>query len=285
MENKRVGLVLEGGAMRGIFTAGVIDVLMENDIVFPSCVGVSAGAAFGCNLKSRQPGRVLRYNLKYCNEPKYCSVRSLLKTGDMFGAEFCYHTIPEELDLFDKEAFRANPMDFYVVCTDVETGMPVYQRLEQVDDACYDWIRASASMPLVSKIVEINGRKLLDGGVSDSIPLRFMQGLHEKNIVVLTQPRGYMKKPASMLMFRHALRKYPNMRKAVANRHKMYNEERQYLFHQEKTGKALVICPETALEIGRIEHNPQMIQKTYDLGRKAAEEKLDEIKRYIENDH
>lgn len=283
MENKTTGLVLEGGAMRGMFTAGVIDVLMENNITFPACVGVSAGAAFGCNIKSNQSGRVLRYNLKYCSEPKYCSVRSLIKTGDMFGAEFCYHTVPDELDVFDREAFQNNPMDFYVVCTDVETGMPYYKKLDKVDDACYDWIRASASMPVVSRAVELDGRRFLDGGVSDSIPLRFMQSKFERNIVVLTQPRGYVKKPASMLMFRRSLKKYPNMLKAVANRHKMYNEERQHLFKQEKAGKALVICPDAALEIGRIEHKPAMIQKTYDLGRAAAEQKLDDIKRYIEN--
>ena len=286
MENKNIGLVLEGGAMRGIFTAGVIDVLMEQGFEFEALTGVSAGAAFGCNYKSRQPRRVLRYNLKYCKEPKYCSFRSLKKTGDLFGAQFCYHDIPDRLDIFDKQAFKENPMRFYVVATDVETGLPRYQRIDEVDDYCYEWIRASASMPMVSRVVEIDGRKYLDGGISDSIPLRFAEGICGKNIVVLTRPRDYKKKSAShMWMFRRSLKKYPKALKAVANRHIMYNEQRNYVFLREKAEKALVICPEKPLEIGRIEHDPKKIQQTYGLGRRAAEEKLDEIRRFIENDN
>ncbi len=268
--------------MRGLFTAGVLDVLMENGIEFPVCTGVSAGAAFGCNLKSRQAGRVLRYNLKYCREPKYCSFRSLLTTGDIFGADFCYHKIPEELDPFDTEEFEENPMKFYIVASDVETGKPRYQRLDVVDENCYEWIRASASMPVVSRVVEVEGGRYLDGGVTDSIPLRFSEQFCKKNIVVLTRARDYKKKPASKLwLYRRSLKKYPNMFKAVKNRHLMYNEQRDYVFKREKAGDVLVICPETALEIGRLEHDPAMIQKTYDLGRKAALDKLDEIRGFL----
>lgn len=282
--NRNVGLVLEGGAMRGIFTAGVIDVLMENEITFPSLTGVSAGAAFGCNYKSKQPGRVLRYNLEYCREPKYCSFRSLFKTGDLFGAEFCYHTIPDELDKFDKRTFDENPMRFYIVATDVETGKPHYQRIDRADNGCYEWIRASASMPLVSRIVEIDGGKYLDGGVSDSIPLSFAEREYERNIVVLTRPRDYEKQPASMMwLFRRKLKKYPKMLEAVQNRYLMYNKQRDYVFSREKSGSALVICPEKPLEIGRIEHDRNKIQQTYELGRQAAEARLDEIRRFIEN--
>lgn len=286
MINKNVGLVLEGGAMRGIFTAGVMDVLMENGIDFPFCVGVSAGAAFGCNYKSRQPRRVLRYNLTYCREPRFCSFRSLLKTGDIYGADFCYRQIPEVLDPFNKKVFEENPMEFYVVCSDIETGEPHYQRLDRVDDACYEWIRASASMPLVSRIVELDGRKFLDGGVTDSIPLKFAQRHCPRNVVVLTQPRDYVKKPVSMLFaYRRSLKKYPNMLRAVQNRHQMYNAQRDFVFGQEQAGAALVICPESALEIGRVEHKSAVIKKTYELGRQAAEKKLDEIRRFLENDN
>ena len=147
----KTGLVLEGGAMRGIFTAGVCDVLMENGIDFDGCIGVSAGACFGCNFKSKQIGRAIRYNTRYCKDWRYCSVRSLIKTGDMFGAEFCYHTIPEKLDKFDAETFNNSNMEFYVVCTDVYTGKPVYHLCGEVDDKLYEWFRASASMPFVSK--------------------------------------------------------------------------------------------------------------------------------------
>ena len=156
------GLVLEGGAMRGLFSAGVIDVLMEHNIEFDSIAGVSAGAAFGCNYKSKQPGRVIRYNMRYADDKRFCSVSSLIKTGDMFGAKFCYDTIPNELDVFDKETYENNPVKFYAVCTDTETGEPVYPLLEKADELSFRWIRASASMPLVSKPVLIEGRHYID---------------------------------------------------------------------------------------------------------------------------
>ena len=193
----KYGLVLEGGAMRGLFTAGVLDVFLENGIAFDGIIGVSAGAAFGCNLKSGQAGRVLRYNKQYCRDWRYCSWRSLFLTGDMFGADFCYRKLPEELDPFDKASFEANPTEFFLVCTDVISGKPVYHRCEKADRNCMEWMRASASMPLVSSLVNIDGAFYLDGAITDSIPLDFMerQGYH-KNIVILTQPEGYVKKAA-----------------------------------------------------------------------------------------
>lgn len=286
MQLTNTALVLEGGAMRGLFTAGVLDVFMEHHITFPACVGVSAGAAFGCNLKSCQNGRVLRYNLAYCKEPKYCSFRSLLKTGNIFGAEFCYHTIPEQLDPFDTKVFAENPMAFYIVATDVTTGKPHYQRLNTVDSDCYEWIRASASMPLVSRIVEVGGGKYLDGGVADSIPLRFMEQQYARNVVVLTRPRDYVKEPASKLwLYKRSLKQYPNMFKAVQTRHWMYNEQRQYVFRQEQAGKAFVICPKEPLNIGRIEHNPQKIQACYDAGKQVAAACIEELKGFLQHDH
>lgn len=282
MKNQHTGLVLEGGAMRGLFTAGVIDVFMENNIEFPACVGVSAGAAFGCNLKSRQFGRAIRYNTRFCKEPKYCSVRSLLKTGDIFGAEFCYHKIPDELDVFDVQTYESNPMAFYVVCSDVETGEPYYKRLDQAGYECYEWIRASASMPLVSKVVEIGDKKYLDGGMTDSIPLAFMEKHYAQNVVVLTQPESYTKKPASLMwLFKRALKKYPKMIEAIANRHNVYNQTRDYIFAQERAGKVFVICPKEPLPIGKIEHDPENMRKIYALGRKAAEEKLEELRQFL----
>ena len=286
MNNKNTGLVLEGGAMRGLFTAGVIDVLMENGIEFPAFVGVSAGAAFGCNYKSRQIGRALRYNKRFCRDPRYCSFRSLFKTGDVFGAQFCYHEIPNTLDPFDGKAFNENPMAFYLVASDVETGKPFYKRLDRADDTAYEWIRASASMPIVSRVVELDGKKFLDGGVTDSIPLAFMERQYDRNVVVLTRPRDYQKQPASKLwLYRLTLRKYPNMLRAVRERHLMYNEQRAHVFAQEKAGKAFVICPDKPLEVGRMEHDPEQLQKAYDTGRQTALRQLGALKRFMENDH
>lgn len=286
MNNKNTGLVLEGGAMRGLFTAGVIDVLMENGIAFPAFVGVSAGAAFGCNYKSRQIGRALRYNKRFCRDPRYCSFRSLFKTGDVFGAQFCYHEVPNTLDPFDGKAFNENPMAFYLVASDVETGKPFYKRLDRADDTAYEWIRASASMPIVSRVVELDGKKFLDGGVTDSIPLAFMERQYDRNVVVLTRPRDYQKQPASKLwLYRLTLRKYPNMLRAVRERHLMYNEQRAHVFAQEKAGKAFVICPDKPLEVGRMEHDPEQLQKAYDTGRQTALRQLGALKRFMENDH
>ena len=279
----KYGLIMEGGAMRGMFTAGVMDVLMENRIHFDGAIGVSAGAAFGCNLKSNQIGRVIRYNKKYCKDPRFCSIRSLIKTGDLYGAEFCYTTIPYELDLFDCEAYLNNPMDFYVVCTDVETGKPVYRKCITGRDEDLIWIRASASMPIASRVVEATGYKLLDGGISDSIPLEYFESLgYNKNVVILTQPKGYIKKPSKALpLIKASLKDYPNVYKTMQNRHNDYNETISFIEEKEKSGDVLVIRPPEKLPVGRVEHNPDKLQIAYDIGVKTALEQLEEIKNFI----
>lgn len=279
-----IGLVLEGGAMRGMFTAGVLDVFMENGVSFPAMVGVSAGAAFGCNYKSRQIGRVIRYNTRFCRDKRYCSIHSLITTGDLFGADFCYREIPEELDPFDNDAFDENPMAFYAVATNVYTGEPVYQRLDKVDENCYLWMRASASMPMVSTPVQVDGYTLLDGGMSDSIPLRFMQKLgYEKNVVVLTRPRSYRKKPSNRALFRVALRKYPAMIDVMSRRHEMYAFEQRLVFESEKRGSTLVLCPDTPLDVGRVEHDPEKLRSAYDEGRRIALRELDRVKAFLQS--
>ena len=273
----RKGLVLEGGAMRGLFTAGILDVMMAHDLWPDGLVGVSAGAAFGCNYKSRQAGRAIRYNKRFARDSRYSGVRSLLTTGNYFNAEFAYHEMPERLDVFDKEAFDSNPMEFTVVCTDVETGQPVYKTLERADEAAYDWIRASASMPLVSKVVELEGKKLLDGGVSDSIPLEyFEQQGYDRNVVILTQPLGYEKRLNRLMpLMRLSLRKYPQMVHALATRHLMYNRELAYVAKAEQAGRCMVIRPDSPIPIGHISHDEAQMQLVYDMG-------LDTGQRYIE---
>lgn len=279
----KTGLILEGGAMRGLFTAGVLDVMMENDLKFDGAVGVSAGAAFGCNYKSAQPGRVLRYNLRFCRDPRYCSIRSLIKTGDMFGAEFCYHELPDRLDVFDTDTFSRSEMEFYVVCTDVTTGRPVYHRLDDGGYSSLEWIRASASMPLASRIVDVDGYRLLDGGVSDSIPLKYFQSIgYTRNIVVLTQPKGYIKKKAGIIpAMKLLLGKYPGLIEAMEKRHEMYNEENDYVWHESEKGKTFVIAPDEKLPVGHVEHDPQNIRMVYEIGRNTAKQKIDEIKSFL----
>lgn len=191
----KTGLVLEGGAMRGMFTAGVLDVLMEHGLTTDGTIGVSAGAVFGCNFKSHQIGRVIRYNTEYCNDKRYASFRNLLRTGNLYSEDFCYHEVPEKLDPFDEEAFRASPMDFFVVCTDLRTGDPIYHKCRSGDAEDVRWMEASASMPLAAKAVRIGHYSLLDGGVADSIPVRFFESLgYKRNLIILTQPKGFVKR-------------------------------------------------------------------------------------------
>ena len=279
----KTGLIMEGGAMRGMFTAGVIDIFMENGVEFDGAIGVSAGAAFGCNYKSRQIGRVIRYNKAYCKDPRFCSFRSLIKTGDLFGAEFCYHTIPDKLDIFDERAYLDNPMEFYVVCTDVTTGKAVYIESDEAGDDALEYFRASASMPLVSKVVKIKDRLLLDGGIADSVPIQFFESIgYNRNVIILTQPKGYVKKPSSAAkIMKYVLKKYPMVAKTMENRHIEYNETIDYILKKEEAGEVLVIRPEAPLEIGRIEHDPDRLQAVYDLGRKAGEKYLNDVKEFI----
>jgi len=277
------GLVLEGGGLRALFSAGVTDVMMENNIQFDGLIGVSAGATFGCNYKSGQIGRALRYNITFKDDPRYMSWRSFWKTGDLVGAEFSYHILPAELDIFDNKAFRQNPMEFHIVCTDAETGEPVYKQLDDMDSEGLDWIRASASMPIVSRPVPLQGRKLLDGGIVNSIPLKHFQELgYERNIVVLTQPKGFFKKRTKLMpLFHLTMRKYPAIIKAMGRRHLMYNEQLRYLAEQEKKGNVLLIYPEDTLPIGRTEQNEEKMRKVYQMGRKCAEDNLKRIKEFL----
>lgn len=277
------GLVLEGGAMRGLFSAGVIDILMENNLLPDGVIGVSAGAAFGCNIKSKQPGRVIRYNKKLAHDWRYASFRSLLTTGDYFGGEYAYHYMPRHLDYFDVETFNNNPMEFWVVCTNVGTGKAVYKRLMEVDDNCLEYIRASASMPIAARIVTVEGKKLLDGGIADSIPLRFFQEQgYNRNLVVLTQPANYVKEPNKLMpLMRLWLRRHPRIIRALEQRHIMYNNQLEYVRQEEKKSNTLVLRPETALTIGHLSHNPDDMQATYEHGRKVATKHLEEIKAFF----
>lgn len=277
------GLVLEGGGLRALFSAGVTDVMMENQIRFDGLVGVSAGATFGCNYKSGQIGRALRYNITFKDDPRYMSWRSLLRTGDLVGAEFSYHVLPTQLDIFDNEAFCRNPMEFHIVCTDVETGKPVYKRLDTMDGEGLDWIRASASMPIVSRPVHLDGKKLLDGGIVDSIPLEYFQRLgFGRNIVVLTQPKGFFKKRTKLMpLFQLTMRRYPAIIEAMGRRHLMYNRQLCYLAEEESKGNVLLIYPADTLPIGRTELNEEKMRRVYQMGRKAAEDNLLKIKDFL----
>ncbi|MCI9317913.1 MAG: patatin family protein [Oscillospiraceae bacterium] len=284
MEQKKTGLVMEGGAMRGMFTCGVTDVLMEHGVRFDGAIGVSAGAVFGCNYKSHQPGRALRYNKRFCGDPRYGSFHALLRTGDLYDAQLCYKEIPERLDPFDVEAYRSDPMEFCVVCTDVETGRPVYHRCMEGTGEDVLWMRASASMPLVSNVVEVGGRRLLDGGISDAIPVRYFQRQgYNRCVVILTQPLDYRKEKNKLLpVARAVLREYPRMVSAMAGRHFRYNAATRYVREEELAGRLFVIRPPEPLRVGSVEKDPEQLDRVYQIGRTAALECLPRVLAYLE---
>ena len=279
----KTGLIMEGGAMRGMFTAGVLDVLMENGLVTDGAIGVSAGAVFGCNYKSHQIGRVIRYNTEYCKDKRYASFKNLFKTGNLYSEQFCYHEVPEKLDPFNEAAFAASPMDFFVVCTDVKTGEPIYHKCRKGDAEDVRWMEASASMPLAAKIVKIGHYGLLDGGVADSIPVRFFESIgYKRNLIILTQPKGYTKKKNKFLpAIRAKYFRYPAFVEAVADRHERYNETLSYISMLEQAGKDYVIRPPIPLEIGAMERDPAQLRRVYETGRAVAQIQVEKIRDFL----
>lgn len=279
----KVGLVLEGGAMRGLYTAGVLDVFLDNkDIKIDTIIGVSAGALFGVNYKSRQKGRVLRYNLKYAKDERYMGFKSLVKTGDIVNREFCYDELPNKLDIFDNETYKKSPEEFYAVVTNLDTGKPEYIKIEDAQKDI-EYLRASGSMPYVSKIVQIDGKKYLDGGTSDSIPVDEMMKMGvDKVIVVLTRPIEYRKKKSSPRVSKWYYKRYPNYIDTLNNRYKMYNSEVEKVISLEKDKKIFVIRPSRKVEIKRIERDTEKLQEMYDLGVEDAKNSLKDLKNYLE---
>ena len=276
------GLVLEGGGFRGMYTCGVIDVFMENGICFDEVVGVSAGAAFGCNIKSKQIGRALRYNKRFCQDSRYSGLKSFIKTGDLYNKEFAYGIVPTILDPFDTKTFRENPLKFTVVCTDIHTGNPVYHEIQNGDATDIEWIRASASIPIVSKPVKLDGYELLDGGVSDSIPVNWMLERSDKTVIVLTRDKSYHKEPMKYIhLLKKAFKEYPNLQKALGNRYIVYNKTLDEIEQLEREGKVFVIRPSKPIACAMIEKDPDHLQEIYDIGRRDALHYLEDLKKYL----
>ena len=277
----KTGLVLEGGAMRGIYTAGVLDVFMEHELHFDGVIGVSAGALHGCSFVSGQKGRSIRYYRKYRNNRHFMSLWNLISTGEVVGKDFCYHEIPERLDPFDYEAFLKSDTAFYVCCTNVETGKAEYIQITDMLNQI-DVMRASASMPYVSRIVRYDGKKLLDGGCADSIPVRQFQKMgYQRNVVVLTREEGFVKSPEHPRMAELYYRKYPKFAEDLKNRHEVYNRTLWEIRQMEKRGEAFVIRPGKKLDIGRMERDLDKIQEVYELGRQDAEKRIGELTEWL----
>ena len=281
--SNKVALVLEGGAMRGLYTAGVIDVFMQNGIRIDTIFAVSAGALFGVNYKSKQMGRALRYNLKYARDKRYMGLYSLFTTGDIMNREFCFNKLVYELDPFDIETYNNSKVEFYAVVTNVGTGKAEYIEIKD-GSKDLEYLRASGSMPFVSNLVEINGNKYLDGAVSDPIPLNKVLELgYKKIIVVQTRPADYSKsKP--WLPFGFVYRKYPNFVKTANKIYIKYNETLDLIKKYENEDKIIVLRPSKKIKMRRVEKNLNKLQAIYDVGVKDCNDKLEKIKEYIAND-
>lgn len=277
------GLILEGGGLRGLFTAGILDSWMQTDIRFDGMIGVSAGALFGCNFKSHQIGRALRYNVKLKDDPRYMGIRTLLRTGNIVGPEFAYHIVPDEIDVFDNETYKKNPMPFYCVTTDIESGEPCYHCIEEFDYEGLEWMRATGSMPLVSTPVPLNGHLYLDGGMTDSIPLAAFQKLgYERNVVILTRPRGYRKEASKHIWaFRLLCRKHPKIADIMKRRHEEYNKQVDYMLAQEKAGNTLLIFPDEQLNIGRIELKEEKMRMVHSNGLQKGKETISKVQDFL----
>ena len=282
MQREKLGLVLEGGAMRGLYTAGVLDVLLEQHIRVDGVIGVSAGTVHGVSYLSGQHGRSIRYYEKYRGDKRFMGLYPLLTTGDIVDKTFCYEDIPWRLDPFDDEAFVKSGVPFYVTCTNVETGRAEYIRCDKFRGTdAMEYLRAGASMPLVSRIVEVGGKKLLDGGVADSIPLAAFRRMgYTKNIVVLTRAAGYRKKPAMMLPFRLMYRHYPAFVETMAHRDQVYNRELAEAECGAADGSVLLLRPSVDLEVSRTEHSIKKLRRLYELGRSDTLARLGELKRF-----
>ena len=267
--------------MRGMFTAGILDTFIENDIHFNGIIGVSAGAIFGVNFLSGQKGRAIRYNKKFNSDREYMGLKCLLKTGEIINTEYAYHRVPFELDKFDDEAFKKSNVPFYCVSTDIVSGEPEYTRITSVFEQM-DSLRASASLPFVSKPVEIYGRKFLDGGITDSIPhKKFMEMGYEKLVVILTRDKNYVKKPMKKLPVKMFYRKYPRFAEKMLLRYENYNNSVKGVEILEKSGQAVIIRPREAIEIGRLERNPDKLQFVYDMGIEEGKENIEKIKEFL----
>lgn len=277
------GLVLEGGGMKGVYTAGVLDLFLEKGIEFSAVYGVSAGACNMCSYLSGQHGRAYDVTVDYLDTKMYCSLKSLAATGDLFNVDICYHLIPEYLNPYDYEAFDRYEGKAYSVATDIVTGRPEYFRIRDMRKDI-EKIRASASLPLVSRNVKIDGGLYLDGGISDAIPLQksVMDG-NRKNVVVLTKEVGFVRRPTTQLgLLKARYARYPKVWELMAERHINYNEQVAYVERQREAGTAFVIRPKEASDVGRVEKNVEKLKTLYRQGYEDAERCCEELVAYLE---
>ncbi|MFP4548946.1 MAG: patatin family protein [Fidelibacterota bacterium] len=279
MNLKNTGLVLEGGGLRGVFTSGALRYLMENDIYFPYVIGVSMGACNAANYISRQLGRNRKVNINFVNDPRYLSYKRLFFNGELFGMDFIFNTIPNQLVPFDYETFYNSEQQNWTVATDIQTGEPLYYENKELGEDYLKILQASASLPFISRPVKYDGKILMDGGLSDSIPIKkSIEHGNTKNVVILTRPGEYRKEVSNV--YRLAKFRYPKFKglhQCLKNRWKVYNETLDFLEKLEKENKVFVLRPERNLEIKKAERNKQTLYDGYDIGYHTMKDKFEEL--------
>ncbi|MCL4102948.1 patatin family protein [Fibrobacter sp. HC4] len=281
---KDTALVLEGGGMRGAYSAGVLDALLDEGLKFGGYAGTSAGATHLCNYLSEQRDRNFRLDTVHSKDKRYMSFGNWIRTGNYFDLEFCYHTVPEVIDPFDFDTFKKNAAEskFYVAASNVETGGAEYFQVHDLRQDM-DAIRSSSSLPLMSSLVHYQGKKMFDGNIADSIPFEFMDRTgYKKQVVITTRHKGYQKEANSFLpVYKIVYRKYPNFVKAVGDRHIRYNKSLETLAQWEANGKAFVFRPETDLKISRVEKDTSKLVALYELGLKDGRERMADLKEFL----
>ena len=267
-KSMKIGLVLEGGAMRGMYTAGVLDTFLDKDFGVDGIISVSAGALFGVNYPSRQKGRAIRYNKKFISDNRYISFKSLVSTGNIVNKDFAFYEVPFKYDVFDNKTFKELDIDFYVAVTNLQTAQAEYVKL--IDPlAQMEVLRATSAMPYVSRPVEIDGIPYLDGAIADSIPVEQMKKLgYDKIIVILTRTLDYRKSKPMTWVAKWFYRRYPHFADAVNQRYAMYNRQVENVINLAEKGDIFVIRPSVDLKIKRIEKDPNKLQAMYELGMK-----------------
>lgn len=280
----KVCFVLEGGSLRGMYTAGILDVFMDHNIDTDGIIGVSAGALFGPNYYSKQRGRALRYNKRFCGDKRNMSFLSFLLTGNLVNKKFAYYDITLKHDIFDNDTYKKNYKGYYATVTNIETGEAEYLELKDVIKDM-EILRATAAIPIVSKIVHINGKKYLDGGVADSIPvLKAKEMGYDKIIVVLTRDINYIKEPVSSKMMKLAnivYKKYPKFIKTMENRNNVYNKTLDIIKELEDNKEIFVFRPSVPIQLSTIVKDPNDLQRVYDLGIKDANNQIENLKQYL----
>ena len=265
--DRKTALVLEGGGMRGVFTSGVLDAFMKHNLTFPYIVAVSAGACNGMSYVSHQPRRARISNIDYLARYKYIGLRHLVTQGCIFDRELLYDKFPNQYLPFDFDTFFSSPMTFEMVTTNCLTGQPMYLSERHDRQRALDIVRASSSLPYVSKIVDVDGIPMLDGGIVDSIPLQHAIDMgHPTNVLVLTRNRGYRNTGKDMKISRFIYRKYPRLRVVLSRRLAAYNAQLEYVERMEDEGRVICIRPERPMEVDRIEKDIAKLERLYEEG-------------------